>query len=534
MLKAYQIMFLNKKSKFFSLLFLFLVGTVPAQVQKKVSNDHPKKENDQENKEVKIEILSAKSLKSGRSKDHQKLVGNVVLRQGDIKLFCDSAEVNQLTNDFDAWGKVFINKNDSVKAWGDSLKYDGTEETAQLIGHARLLQGGAELKTEVLYLDEKKDLFYYLTPATIHSEQTEITSGKGYFYSNTNLVTFKQEVLVVNPDYTMSADTMDYYVHSEKVIFRGPTDILLKEDSIYCEKGFYDPQTKTALFRQNAKVISEASILIADSIVVDEQQEFSKSFGHVQVIDTINKVTITGHVGHFDQKSNTSFMTDSAVFIQYMDDDTLYLHGDTIKALEDSSAQKSFYVYHQVRMFKKDMQAVCDSLTYSFSDSLIKLFREPVVWNGNNQISGDTISILSYDNTLHRMFIDGNSFIVSLTDSLYNFYDQIKGRNMIGYFKDGKMDLMDVLGNGQTLYYAKEEDSTYTGVNKAECSNIKISFKENEIYKIMFLNEPEAAFYPLDQFPSAEAKIDGFVWFDKLKPIDKTDIFRLNVSPEAD
>ncbi|MFT6747046.1 MAG: hypothetical protein ACJAZ2_001392 [Glaciecola sp.] len=216
--------------------------------------------------------------------------------------------------------------------------------------------------------------------------------------------------------------------------------------------------------------------------------------------------------------------------MQFMDDDTLYLHGDTIRAVEDTLKQKSFYVYDNVRMFKKDMQAVCDSLTYGFADSLIKLFRDPVVWNGKNQLTGDTISILSFDNKLHKMFIKGNSMIISLTDSLYDFYDQIKGRNMIGYFKDGKMDVMDVLGNGQTLYYAKEEDRTYTGVNKAECSNIKIRFKDNDIYKIMFLSDPVATFYPLDQFPASESKMDSFVWFDKLKPEHKLDVFRSNDS----
>jgi lipopolysaccharide transport protein LptA len=510
----------NRKAKLFkyrSLLFLF-VFTLISFSQEDPSSDA--------NKKVKVEILSAKSLKAGRSKNHQKLVGDVVLRQDDVKLYCDSAEINQLNNDFEAWGKVFM--NDSVKAWGDSLKYDGTLETAKLIGNAKLVKQGTTLKTAVLYLNQKKDLFYYLTPAVIKSDETDITSGLGYYYTSTNKITFRKDVVVIHPDYTIRADTMDYYSNSKKVVFQGPTNILLEKDTIYCERGFYNPNSKNAEFRQNAKVRSEESTLIADSIVVDQGLERSESFGNVSVIDTVNKVTITGQYGYFDQKSNLSYVTDSALFIQYMVDDTLYLHGDTIRAIEDSLEQKSFYVYHGVRMFKKDMQAVCDSLTYGFSDSLIKLFRDPIVWNGKNQLTGDTISILSFDNKLHKMYITGNSMIISLTDSVYGFYDQIKGRSMVGNFKDGKMDIMNVLGNGQTLYYAKEEDSTYTGVNKAECSNIRISFKDSDIYKIMFLSEPVATFYPLNEFPESEAKMEDFEWFDKLKPANKADVFRSN------
>lgn len=521
-----------KKSKLINLLFLFAF-VFPLLLQAKNAEEDVSEEKPDEKKNLKVEILSAKSLKAGRTKNHQKLVGDVVLRQDDVKLYCDSAEINQLNNDFEAWGKVFINKGDSVKAWGDSLFYNGTLEKARLVRNARLIKEGTELKTDVLYLDQKKDLFYYLTPAKIKSDQTDISSGLGYYYTKTNMITFRKDVVVVNPDYTIMADTMDYYSNSEKVVFHGPTDIYLKEDSIYCERGFYNPKSEKAEFRQNAEVKSEESTLKADSIVVDQKKELSKAFGNVSVIDTVNKVTILGHYGYFDQQNNLSYVTDSALFIQYMEDDTLYLHGDTIRAIQDSAEQKSFYVYHGVRMYKQDMQAVCDSLTYSFADSLIKMFRDPIVWNGKNQLTGDTISILSYDNKLRKMYIKGNSIIVSLTDSVYDFYDQIKGRNMVGHFKDGKMDVMDVLGNGQTLYYAREEDSTYTGVNKAECSNIRISFRDNEIYKIMFLTEPVATFYPLDQFPETEAKLEGFLWYDKLKPVNREDVFKSNDSSKT-
>jgi lipopolysaccharide transport protein LptA len=535
MRKAFGFYYFNKKSKFINLLFLFLLittfvargGETPSPIGK---NSRSEKKG---NSKVKVEILSAKSLKAGKSKNHQKLIGNVVLRQEDVKLYCDSAEINQINNDFEAWGKVFINKNDSIKAWGDFLKYDGSTETAKLIGNAKLVKGSTQLKTDVLYLDQKQDLFYYLSPATILSGETEITSGIGYYYTELSKMTFRKEVVVKHPDYTIIADTLDYYSNIEKVVFHGPTDIFMEKDSVYCERGFYNPKSKKAEFVQNAKVVNEESILKADSIVVDQELELSKSFGNVSVVDTVNKVTIYGQYGFFDQKSNLSFVTDSALFVQYMEHDTLYMHGDTIRAVEDSSEMKSFFVYHNVRMFKNDMQAVCDSLTYGFADSLIKLFRDPVVWNGSNQLTGDTISILSFDNKLHKMFITGSSSIVSQTDSTYDFYDQIKGRNMIGHFKDGKMDVMDVLGNGQTLYYAQEEDSTYTGVNKAACSNIKIRFKNSEIYKIMFLTEPVATFYPLNKFPSSESKLDGFLWYDRLKPENKEDVFRSNDSLKA-
>lgn len=500
------------------LVFFALCSTGYSQVSAKA--------NETKQKGYKVEILSAKSLKAGKTKNHQKLVGDVVLRQGAVRLFCDSAEINQLNNDFEAWGKVFINKEDSVKAWGDSLKYQGKEEKAKLIGNAKLVQGKTTLRTDVLFMDQKNDLFYYLTPAVIHSEESVITSDKGYYYNSSGKITFKDSVKVKHPDYTILADTLDYYTANEKVVFQGPTYIYFEKEQIYCERGFYNSANKNAEFRQNAAIESEENTLYADSIVADQNKEFSEAFYHVEIIDTANKINIKGHYGYFDQQNNSSFVADSALFVQYLDGDTLYMHGDTIRALEDSLQQKSFFVYYGTRMFKKDMQAVCDSLTYSFKDSLIQLFYNPIVWSGANQLTGDSISILSYDNKIKEMYIKGNSLIVSETDTVHEFYDQIKGRKMTGYFKDGKMDVMDVDGNGQTLYYAKEEDGKYTGVNKAECSKIKIRFQKNEIQKILFLQMPVATFFPLVDFPADESKLKGFVWLHEYRPKKASDVFK--------
>ena len=474
----------------------------------------------------KVEILNAKSLKAGKTADHQKLVGSVILQQGEAKLFCDSAEINQLNNDFDAWGNVFINKGDSIKAWGDSLHYFGTTERGKLMSRARLRKGNTFLTTDVLYMDQKRDIFYYLSSAIITMDQTVITSKKGYYFNATSKITFKDSVVVKDPEYTIIADTLDYYSSTEKVVFQGPTNIITEQDSIYCERGFYNPDTKIAEFRQNARVASEENILYGDSIWVEELNGISRAYQNVILLDTANKIKITGHFAFFDQNNNSSIVTDSAIFIQELDDDTLYMHGDTIRAIEDSTEIKSFYVHYGVRMYKNDMQAVCDSMTYSFKDSLIRLFRDPIVWNGKSQLTGDSIKILTYDNKVHRLFIDGKSFIISESDSVYLLYDQIKGRKMIGYFLEGKLTTMDVNGNGQTIYYAKEEDGSYSGVNKADCSNIRIRFANNEIDEIVFLTLPEASFFPLNQFPEKDAKLDGFLWEIGRRPQSREDLFR--------
>ncbi len=477
-------------------------------------------------KGYRVEILNAKSLKRGRTNDHQKLVGSVILRQGSVKLFCDSAEINQLNHDFAAWGKVFINKGDSIKAWGDSLLYDGVEEKARLIGNAKLVEGPTNLTTNVLFMDQKNDLFYYLQPGIIVSDSTTITSNKGFYYTSSSMINLQDSVVVKSPQYTIKADSLDYYSNSKRAVFKGPTNIFLDKDEIYCEGGMYDSNKKIAEFTKNAVIKSEENTLRADSIFTDQNSEISKAYDNVVLVDTINQVEINGHYGFFNKKKNLTTVSDSALLIQFMDQDTLYIHGDTIRGLEDLLQQKSFYVYKGVRMFKNDIQTVCDSLSYSFSDSLIRMMQNPILWSGSNQLTGDTISIFTYDNSLKKMYINGNSMIVSEVDSAFDFYDQIKGKNMVGYFANNDLSKMMVNGNGQTLYYAQEEDSTFTGVNVAECSNIKIAFTENEIDKIVFLKKPEATFFPLKKFPVDQSKMEGFNWYLDQRPTSQMDVFR--------
>lgn len=465
-----------------------------------------------------VEILRADELKAGKTIDHQKLVGNVILKFDDTKLFCDSAEVNGKTNDFQAWGKVFINQNEKVKAWGDFLDYKGEQKLGTLSGDVKMKSDESLLKTDILYFDEINKLVYYLNGAHTTAEESNIYSKKGFYETTTKYLKLKDSVRVKNPDYYIKSDTLEYSTESKTSYFLGPTLIELEKEIIYCEDGFYNQSLEIAQFEKNAIFKNEGQVLQADSIYYEKYSGIAKAYYNVSILDTTDKIEVSGQEGFFNQKTNYSFITKDVLFKQGSEEDTLYLTSDTLIAIEDSLGNKSFYAYKNVKLFQNEMQGKCDSLAYNFKDSLIKLFYDPVMWNGESQITGDSIEILSYDNKLRKLFIKRNGFIVSLTDSTPQRFDQIKGRDLIGHFKDGKLDIMDVLGNGQTIYYAKESDGRFTGVNKAICSNIKIKFKDGKVNRIKFITSPEATFYPLNDFPANESVLENFKWRDADRP----------------
>ncbi len=468
-----------------------------------------------------VEILSANELKAGKTMNHQKLVGKVILKFDDTKLFCDSAEIISTTNDFVAWGKVFINKKNKVKAWGNELEYDGIKKLGKLIGSVKMKSDGSLLETDLLYFDENNALIYYLNGAETTTEDAKIYSKKGFYYSKSKYLKLKDSVRVKNPDYYIQSDTLEYSTISKTSYFLGPTIIKLEQEQIYCEDGFYNQSLDIAQFEENAVFKNGSQILEADSIYFDKASGIAQAYFNVSMQDTSDNIKVNGEEGYFDQKRNYSYITKKVLFTQGSGSDTLFLTSDTLVATEDTAGNKSFYAYNNVQLFQNEMQGICDSLVYNFKDSLIRLYNDPVMWNGESQITGDTIEILSYDNKLQKLFIKKNGFIVSLTDSNPQRFDQIKGRDLIGYFKNGQMDVMHVLGNGQTIYYAKEEDGRFTGVNKAICSNIKVKFNNGKVERIKFITLPEATFYPLKDFPESQAKLEKFLWRSIDRPKSK-------------
>ena len=281
-------------------------------------------------KEV-VQILSANELKPGQTEDHQKLIGNVALNYSDATLFCDVAEVNAKTNDFKAWGKVYINQTGQLKAWGDSLIYDGTNGLGRLYGDVKMKSENSLLKTSLLYFDKNKELVYYLNGANTIQEDSKIYSKKGFYNTSNKYLKLKDSVKVQTPEYTILADTLEYSTNSKTSYFLGPTFIELTEEKIYCESGFYNRTLEVGQFEKNAVLKQNDQSLMADSIYFEKRTNFSEAFREVVLIDKKENLKVQGEYGHFDRKSNLSYITQNVLFAQGSEeDDTLYLDCDTL------------------------------------------------------------------------------------------------------------------------------------------------------------------------------------------------------------
>lgn len=470
-------------------------------------------------KAARIEIVFARSLEydnrmSGKVK---KLIGDVQLKQAKTLLFCDSAYLFEDSNYVEAYGNVRINDNDSIFMYGDLLKYDGDRKTARFEKNVRMNDKNMNLTCNDLDFDMNTNRAYYSTGGRIVNKENVLTSQVGYYFTNAKEFYYRKDVVLVNPNYTVTCDTLKYNTLSHTSFFYGPTNIVSKSDRIYCENGWYNTDREVAQFNKNAVVTTKTSKLKADSIYYERKTEFGKAFKNIEIFDSSNQIIIYGNYGELRGKEKTSFVTINAMAKKIMDKDSMFLFADTIYSYQKTAVQRKMVkAYYNAKILKPDIQSVCDSLVYNYDDSTITLYRSPVMWSGQNQITSDTIIMFLNNNKIDSFYILNNAFIASREGA--KEFNQIKGKNMKGYINNNKIEFMDVFGNGQSIYYAKEEDSSYIGVNVIDCSEMVFYFKNNKISSSKFITQPDAVFYRLDEIKAEELRLKGFVWLIKKRP----------------
>lgn len=477
-------------------------------------------------KKTRVEILNSDSLlferKDGVSL--KRLIGNVELEHEGVHLYCDSAYMYDDRNLVEAYHDVHIRQGDSLHLYGDYLTYKGDIRMAEFRENVLLVDRETTVETNFLDYDLNNDIGYYFNGGVIYNEEDTLVSQRGHYYSQQKLFIFRDSVILQNPQYTILSDTLHYNAKTEISYFFGQTQIIGDSVYIYCENGWYDGVNDISQFNQNAFIVLEEQTIQGDSLFYDNGNGFGEAFFNVAVHDTAQNVLLMGNYAIYHREPESAMITDSALFIQYSETDTLFVHADTLRSDPDSTGEfRVFRAYYRVKLFKEDLQGKCDSLSYSYSDSIIRLHVDPILWSEENQLTAEFIEIHTRNKQLDYIEMVKSAFIISQEDS--SRFNQIKGKDMTGYFRDGEIYKIDVIGNGQTIYYAIENNEI-VGVNQAESSNITIYIKDKKIYRINMITSPDGILNPLEYVSENELFLKGFSWFDKYRPKTKRDIFR--------
>ncbi|MEM9859866.1 MAG: OstA-like protein [Bacteroidota bacterium] len=447
-------------------------------------------------------------------------VGDVVFKQNETIIYCDSAIFYESTNAISAFGNVKITDGDSVTITSNRLYYDGETKKAELredVVFTKLKQ--LTLYTEFLDYFRLKQEAQYFNGGKLVDSTNVLTSEKGYYLVNTNMASFKKNVVGTNPDYTLESDTLQYNTETNIVYFRDKTKLTDVEGNIFnYEEGFYDTRIKRSNL-SSGTIETTSYDLTGDELFLDDIKKYYTATGNVEMISKEQDIIITGDFSYYDKVKGRAKVYGNALMKKIMQLDTLYLTADTLVAVESQDpTEKRLLAYHNVEIFKTDLQGIADSLVYVNIDSILYFYDDPALWTGGNQMTADSINVEIVNNTIDKLNMRVNSFVVS-EDSISN-YNQIKGRNMVAFFDSGAINKVDVDGNGESLFYALDETDTYlVGMNKIICSNITINFKDNLADNISFYIKPDASFIPPHELTDDIKRLKNFRWLIEKKPI---------------
>ncbi len=481
--------------------------------------------NSQQVKEIYIQ--NADSAASGYFMENNpnRWLGNVEILINEALLTCDSAHYFPDQRLVDAYGHVHINRGDTLQLWGDFMQYSEIDSIIKVRHNVVLVDKDTRLLTQALNYNMISDVGFYPVKGQIFNGNNELTSRKGAFYTNIDIALFHDSVVIHTPDYTIYSDSLKYNTENKIAYFLDSTHIINEENHIKCERGWYNTHDGIFVINKNAYLENNGRILEGDSVFYDENTEFGIARSNVTIRDTTRNVLLKGNYAEYYKEPEKAMVTDSAVMVQILDGDSLFLHADTLRLRVDTSGNKGMIAYYHVKYFKSNLQGMCDSVFYSTNDSVIQFHGEPVIWSGENQITANYMEIFMKNGAMDHMNMVGLALLVSQDDT--SNYNQVKGKNMIGYFKENELSLIDVRGNGQSVYFLKDEEQ-YIGVNVSVCSNMQIFVKERKPFVIKNRVKPEATLFPLEQAPKDKLILEHFSWLVEYRPMEKRDIFTWN------
>lgn len=453
------------------------------------------------------------------------LTGNVRVNHDGAIMNCNKAYLFENENYLKAFGDVHLVQGDTLFLDSRYAEYNGMNKQAFATGNVVMRSPDMTLKTDTIYFDRNLQEAYYRTPGTITNKDNILKSNTGRYYAKQHKFVFLTAVTLTNPKYVMKSNHLDYFNNSGHAYLFGPSTITSEQNFIYTEKGFYDSKKNVGHFLNHSYIKYKDRRIEGDSLYYDRKVEFASATRNVKITDTINKGIVKGHYGEVWKLKDSLFVTKRAVAINLVENDSVYIHGKKL-LMTGKPENRVIRAWPNARFYKSDMSGKCDSIHSSQITGLTKLIGKPILWNFDNQLTGDVMHLIGNKQTekLDSLKVLNNSFIIA-KDSAGTGYNQVKGVNLYGKFRENKLYEVDIVKNTECIYYARNDKHELVGINKSAGSRINLQLTDNKIDVLTIFDSPAGDLSPEKDFPENARKLRGFTWRGDERIKSKDEIF---------
>ncbi len=471
------------------------------------------------------------------------LSGNVRLRHGSWIMTCDSANLNEETNSFDAFGHVRIQEGDSISITAGEMTYDGMTTLAELHDNVILTKNVTTLFTERLFYDRNQKVAYYDNFGTLADSVNTLTSVYGEYNTGSDEALFQNQVHLENDRFTLDTDILHYNTKTSICRIVSPT-IIETTDSVTIEtdRGFYNTDTEQSILLDHSLVTHPDGTMTGDSILYDKKREICQAYYDVVIDHQKDKATYFGDYGYLDQANGYTYATGRAYVMDYSEEDTLYMSAEIMEGIKrnlppppgatDSLEVKYTKGYHDVRLYRKDIQAIGDSVHYFSVDSLIKLFGSPILWNDSTQLKGDTIYAHLANDTIDHAFAWLNASSVRWLDSVKQ--DRVKADTIQAYFREGTLDHAFYRSNVESRYYLiQEKTKHYYALAQVKNPQMDVYITDDKLDHILWHGKAEGTIHPIQDLTDALRQMSGAEWHGDKRPLSPEDVIPDRTAPPA-
>ena len=529
-------------------LFLFISAAVFAQIPTQPQNPAVKdpffnQTNQSQQEKVKLIHSDEFGIVKGKYDDNPFFHGNVRFSHQGSVLTADEVIFYREQNFVKAIGNVKLQNADGSIITSGEMEYDGNTQKGIARKNVLLTDPGQTIETETLYYDRLSNKAYFNTGGTIKKEGNVMFTKSATYDLNSRIIDFAGNVKIDNPEYIVEGVNIVQNQNTNTATFNGATTITNKKNPanmIYTEKGTYNMNSKEVYLKKNSRINYNGKILTGDDMYFNQITGFGTAKGNVTLRDPLEKRYMKGGYGEIYEKKDSAMMTEKPYAVKILEKDSMYFSADRILAYQkldnvNPLKKKSFLrAYKKARMYKSNIQVRTDSLSFNETDGIMHLDGKPIAWSGEKQITGDKIE--AYFDTENE-FIDslrviGNAFAISKADSLNmkDEFNQVKGKLMTVYYEKNDVKLAKVIGNGQAITYAddqneKTKEVERIGVSLSTCGTIEAEFEDRKVQIISCNIGANTDIYPMSLISREKRFFPDFNWNTKDRLRTWRDIF---------
>ncbi|MEL0650991.1 OstA-like protein [Algibacter sp. TI.3.09] len=522
------------RTKFIYTFIIFFLGIstfLTAQDKKKISIEYAGRLNVDEENYPGAKVLTRNSMQQ------------VHIAHAGSNMWCDKAIYYSGENFVEAYGNVIVKQGDTITMTSKYVEYSGTSQLAFASGEVVLKSPNSTISSDTLYFDRIKQQSFYKSGGNVVKDSSgTITSKIGRYYMTEKKFQFVDDVVLTGDGTVVNSNYFDFYEDTGLAYLFGPSTITTEDSKTYCEKGFYDTKNKTGYALKDSKIYYDDRIIEGDSLYFDNTKSFASATNNIKITDTINKSIVTGHYAEVFRAKDSLFITKRALVTTVQEKDSVYLHADKIM-VTGKPENRITRAYYNAKLFKTDISAKADSIHANQNTGITELInldrfaptdafstkRRPILWNNANQMTGDTIHLISNSKTekLDSLRVFNNAFIISKDTISENGYNQIFGITLVGLFNDAnELREVNINKNAESIFYTRDENQELIGIDKAKSGSIKMLFANSDIEEYTRLNTVDGTLFPEKDYQEKDKFLKGFDWREDERPLSVDDLFK--------